>query len=193
VGFVTGVVDNDKIIEGSEISVGHVLVALGSSGLHSNGFSLVRRIILDDLQIDLHSKCDFADHSWGDELLTPTRIYAETIRVLVRDFNVKGMAHITGGGLVGNLPRIIPTGLKAVLDRRTWTAPPIFDFLQDHGRISDKEMLTTFNSGVGLVVCVTAEEADEVLSRLDALGEKAWIIGRVQARQEDEPAVEVVD
>ncbi len=192
VGFVTGVVDNDKIIEGSEIGLGNVLVALASSGLHSNGFSLVRRIILDGLKIDLNSKCDFADHTWGEELLTPTRIYAETIRVLVRDFNVKGMAHITGGGLLGNLPRIIPSGLKAVLDRKSWQAPPIFDFLQEHGRISDQEMLTTFNSGVGLVACVPAEEADEVLSRLEALGERAWIIGRVQTRLEDEPAVEIL-
>jgi phosphoribosylformylglycinamidine cyclo-ligase len=192
VGFVTGVVDNDKIIEGSEISVGNVLIGLASSGLHSNGYSLVRRIVLDELQIDLNSKCDFADHTWGEQLLAPTRIYAETVRVLVRDFNVKGMAHITGGGLLGNLPRIMPSGLKAVLDDGSWEVPPIFDFLQQHGRISDQEMLTTFNSGVGLVACVTAEDAEEVLNHLAALDEKAWIIGRVQARHEDEPAVEVV-
>jgi len=192
VGFVTGVVNNDRIIDGAEVSVGQVLIGLASSGLHSNGYSLVRKIILEDLQIDLTSKCDFADHTWGEELLTPTIIYAETVRILLRDFNIKGMAHITGGGLLGNLPRIMPQGLKAVIDRGSWEVPPIFDFLQEHGRISDDEMLTTFNSGVGLVVSVPAEEAEEALDRLSALEVKAWPIGRVQARQEDEAGVEVV-
>ena len=190
-GFVVGLVDNDKIIDGTAVGVGHKVIGLASSGLHSNGYSLVRKLLLDDLKMDLDSTPDFLERPLGEELLEPTRIYVETVRLLTRDFSISGMAHITGGGILDNLPRILPNGLMAVIDRSAWETPPIFTFMQEKGDISDEEMLTTFNSGLGLVVCLPEAEAEEALERLTALGEKAWLIGEIAARGRGKPVVEV--
>ena len=179
-GFVVGVVDRDKIIDGSEVSMGDKIIGLGSSGLHSNGYTLVRRIIFDDLGLDVAAP--FHDRTIGEELLTPTRIYVNIIHLLLRDFQIRGMAHITGGGLLENLPRVLPNECQAVIEKQAWPQPDIFPFLQKSSDIEELEMYRTFNMGVGMVLVVSSEIASEILERLTAMREPAWLIGEVRER-----------
>jgi phosphoribosylformylglycinamidine cyclo-ligase len=189
-GFSVGVVDNDKIIDGSTITKGDKIIGIASTGLHSNGFSLARKIIIETLKLDLSSQPEGFDAPLGETLLTPTRIYVKSILNLIRDFDVKGIAHITGGGLLENLPRILPHHCKAVIDRNSWDKPPIFELLRDGGNIPEEEMYRTFNYGVGMVLVVPAEESEDVLSRLAGLDEEAWVIGEI--KQSDTPVVELI-
>jgi len=178
-GFAVGVVDNDKIIDGSTITNGDQIIGIASTGLHSNGFSLARKIFLETLKLDLESQPNDLDQPLGTTLLTPTRIYVRSILNLMRDFNLKGIAHITGGGLLENIPRILPQQCKAVIKRDSWEKPVIFEMLRKGGNIAEDEMYRTFNYGIGMTLVVSANETEDILDRLSALGEKAQVIGEI--------------
>jgi phosphoribosylformylglycinamidine cyclo-ligase len=185
-GFVVGVVGRGQIIDGSDIAVGHRLVGVASSGLHSNGYSLVRKVLLERHGYALEDDIPELGSPLGEELLKPTRIYAETVLNLLRDFPLKGISHITGGGLTANVPRILPKSCQAVIHRLSWPVPPIFPFLQEKGNIPDEEMLRTFNNGIGLVLVVDEEMVADVLLRLQGLNEQGYVIGEIMARKNDE-------
>ena len=189
-GFVVGVAGNELLLDGSEIAVGYQLIGIGSSGLHSNGYSLVRKIFFDELKMPVDAHVDEFGRTLGEELLEPTRIYSTAITNLRRDFNIYGISHITGGGLIDNLPRILPKQCKAVIDTSKWTPPPIFQYLQRAGNIPTKDMMRTFNCGLGLVIVVSEQETSEVLLRLKAMGEIAYHIGSVEARDEKEAVIQ---
>ncbi len=191
-GFVVGLADNGELLDGSEIAVGHQLIGVASSGLHSNGYSLARKIFFDQLKMSVHDYVDEFGRTLGEELLEPTRIYSREISNMRRDFRVHGISHITGGGLVDNVPRILPRQCKVIINTSSWTPPPVFLFLQKAGNIRQTEMMRTFNNGLGLVMVVSEEEASEVLSRLKAMGESAYHIGSVESRQDDEDPIEFV-
>lgn len=178
-GFAVGVVDNDKIVDGSEIRVGHKLVGIASSGLHSNGYSLVRKICFDILKLKVSDYIDELGTTLGEALLTPTRIYTDIIRRLIKDLPVQGLAHITGGGIVENVLRIVPSSSAVEIFQGTWDVPPIFNFLQKAGNVENSEMWRTFNNGIGLIAIVPEEAAQDVVERVAGMNEKAYIIGRV--------------
>ena len=192
-GFAVGLVDNSQIIDGSTIRVGHRIIGLASSGLHSNGYSLARRIVFDKLGLKADSFVPELNRTIGDELLEPTRIYVETVLSLLRKYRVHGMAHITGGGFYDNISRILPGACKAVIRNGTWSVPPIFGFLQEKGGVSPLEMRHVFNYGIGFIVVVEASEADEVVSFLSAANAGAHIIGDIVPREPGGGAVEVLD
>ena len=188
-GFVVGLVDNEELLDGSEIAVGHKIIGIGSSGLHSNGYSLVRKIFFEGLKMSVEDYVEDFGRTLGEELLEPTRIYARTVSNLRRDFRIYGISHITGGGLIENPPRILSVRSKAVIDRSTWIPHPIFQYLQKAGQISDRDMMLTFNNGLGLLIVVNEEETDEILLRLKAMGETAYCIGTIESREEGEDPV----
>jgi phosphoribosylformylglycinamidine cyclo-ligase len=191
-GFAVGIVEDSQVIDGSGVTVGDKLIGIASSGLHSNGYSLVRKLLLDQLRMDLEKRVEEIGEVLGEELLRPTRIYVKTVLNLARDFNIVGIAHITGGGITGNLPRIIPKGCKAIVQKGAWDIPPIFSFLKEKGNISDEEMLRTFNNGVGMILIVRSREVDDILARLRSLGEKAFIIGEVGRAEREQEKIEFV-
>jgi phosphoribosylformylglycinamidine cyclo-ligase len=191
-GFAVGIVEDSQVIDGSGVTVGDKLIGIASSGLHSNGYSLVRKLLLDQLKMDLEKRVEEIGEVLGEELLRPTRIYVKTVLNLARDFNIVGIAHITGGGITGNLPRIIPKGCKAIVQKGAWDIPPIFSFLKEKGNISDEEMLRTFNNGVGMILIVRSREVDDILARLRSLGEKAFIIGEVGRAEREQEKIEFV-
>jgi phosphoribosylformylglycinamidine cyclo-ligase len=182
-GFAVGAVEKSKIIDGSTIAAGDVVLGLASSGIHSNGFSLVRKII-EVAQPDLDG--DFHGRKLADVLMEPTRIYVKPLLALMETVDIKGMVHITGGGLVENIPRVLQPQLTAVLDSSSWTMPPLFQWLQQHGGVADAEMHRVFNCGIGMVVIVAAEQADAALAQLQAAGETVSKVGVIRARQGDE-------
>ncbi len=192
-GFAVGVVDRDRIIDGSEVSVGDVLLGLASNGLHANGFSLVRKIILEELALDLEKEIPELGGVLGEELLRPTRIYVKAVlNLLHRGAPLKAMAHITGGGFYDNLSRVLPRGVRAVIEKSSWKRPPIFDFLKEHGRVSEEEMYRVFNCGIGFVLVVPEEGVEEVEAVCRGLGEKIYRLGVVEAAPEDSPKVVLV-
>ena len=178
-GFSVGVVDNSKIIDGTEIRVGHKLIGIASNGLHSNGYSLVRKICFEALKLKIDSQIEELGKSIGEELLTPTKIYAATIIGLLKDLPIHGIAHITGGGISDNIIRIVPQACSILIREESWDVPPIFSFLQQAGNISDREMFRTFNMGIGMVVVVPEHAAVDVIQRLEAMQEKAFLIGEI--------------
>jgi phosphoribosylformylglycinamidine cyclo-ligase len=179
-GFTVGVVDKKKIITGEKIQDGDVLIGLASSGIHSNGYSLVRKVLLQDAGLSLHETYGSLTRSLGEELVQPTRIYVKSILDVLKQINVKGMAHITGGGFIENIPRMLPEGLGTEIKKGTWSVLPIFDLLQEVGRIEEKEMYNIFNMGIGMVLAVSKEDVDTVLHVLTKNGEKASVIGKVK-------------
>ena len=191
-GFTVGVVDRDAIIDGSSIQVGEVLIGIASNGLHSNGYSLARRIISERLEGDLEAVVPGLDESLGDALLRPTRIYVKSILNLLRDFAIQGMAHITGGGLLENVPRILPRHCKAVIHKDAWPKPPLFEILREAGNLEEKELFRTFNYGIGMVLVVRKDDADDILSRLHGLNEQAYVIGEIAACDDASEQVELV-
>lgn len=191
-GFAVGIVEDAQLIDGSKVTVGDRLIGIASSGLHSNGYSLVRQILLDRHKMDLGKRVDEIGEVLGDELLRPTKIYVKTILNLVRDFNIGGIAHITGGGITDNLPRIVPKGYKAVVHRGTWEIPPIFTFLKEKGNIPDEEMLRTFNNGIGMILIVRTKETEDILGRLNSLGQKAFVIGEIEKTDREQGSIEFV-
>jgi phosphoribosylformylglycinamidine cyclo-ligase len=191
-GFAVGLVDNNQIIDGSTIHVGNHIIGMASSGLHSNGYSLVRRIILDQLKMQPDSFIHECNRTVAEELLEPTCIYVETVRKLLRQFQILGMAHITGGGLYDNIPRILPGACQAVIRKGTWEIPPIFDFLQDRGNISEEEMYHVFNRGIGYILIVESNESEEIIQLLSAMGQKAYLIGEIIPREEGSQPLRIV-
>ena len=181
-GFAVGAVEKDRIIDGKSIQAGDIVIGLASSGAHSNGYSLIRKII-DNNQIDLTS--DFNGRPLSDVIMAPTRIYAKSLLSLMQQLPVKGLAHITGGGLVENLPRILPDQTMAVLQQSSWDAPPLFQWLQQKGNVSDAEMARVFNCGIGMVLVTAPNHADDAIKLLRDCGETVWPIGEIQPRTAD--------
>jgi len=179
-GFAVGVVERAQLISGERIKKGDVLIGLGSTGLHSNGYSLARKILFDQATMTPESILPGFDASIGEALLTPTRIYVSTVLQLIKEFPIQGMAHITGGGLTGNIPRILPPEHVAVIDRKAWRVPPLFEHLQEFGAIASDEMYRVFNMGVGFVLIVPGEHVQGIVARATELGEKVFPIGHVR-------------
>ncbi len=178
-GFAVGLVDKDKIIDGSKISEGDVLLGLPSSGIHSNGYSLVRKLFFDKLSMEVDNYVDELGTTLGEALLTPTRIYVDVCRKLMDKFNIKGMVHMTGGGFYENIPRIIPKGLGVDVKLGSWDSLPIFNVIQKLGNVETEEMFKTFNMGIGMILVMSHEEAEDAVKYLGGIGEKAYIIGSV--------------
>lgn len=191
-GFVVGIADHDDLLEGTEIAVGHQLIGIGSSGLHSNGYSLVRKIFFEQLKMSINDYVEDFGRTLGEELLEPARIYARTISTLRKNFRIYGISHITGGGLIDNLPRILPKQCKAVIESSSWTPQPIFQYLQKAGNIPREDMLRTFNNGLGLVIVVNEKDCGEVLLHLKGIKETACRIGSVQSRANKESSVQFI-
>ena len=190
-GFSVGLVDNSQIIDGSTIRVGHRVIGLASSGLHSNGYSLARRIVFDKLGLKPDSFVPELNRTVGEELLEPTRIYVDTALSLLRKYRVHGMAHITGGGFYDNIKRILPGACKAVIRNGTWVVPPIFSFLREKGGVAPQEMCHVFNNGIGFIVVVEPSEAEDIVAFLKAVNTGAYIIGDIVPREPGADAVAV--
>ena len=188
-GFCVGVVDSEKLIDGSTISVNDRIIGVASSGLHSNGFSLARKILLDDAKLQVTDRVSGLAKTIGEELLEPTRIYVKPILNLLKNFNVKGLVHITGGGFYDNIPRIIPQSCRCIISGNSWEIPPIFQVMKEIGKVDEKEMFRVFNMGIGMMIVVPEKESEEVAHRLEVLGEKAYIIGTVEKREKDQALV----
>jgi phosphoribosylformylglycinamidine cyclo-ligase len=185
-GFCVGVVEKDSIIDGSRVRIGDQLIGIASSGPHSNGYSLIRKI-LETAEADLSEK--FAGATLGETLLAPTEIYVKPLLRLVKEFDVRAISHITGGGLLENIPRVLPANAKAVLDQNNWQQPEIFHWLKSNGNIESQEMYRTFNCGIGMVLCLPEEQASNTLSMLANSGLEAFQIGHIEKINGDEDAV----
>lgn len=188
-GFCVGVVEKSEIIDGSKVKTGDRLIALASSGPHSNGYSLIRKII-EVTHADLNTP--LATGTLADALMEPTRIYVKTLLKLIKESQVNALSHITGGGLLENIPRVLPKGAKAVIDTQSWEIPEVFRWIQKGGNVADREMYRTLNCGVGMVICVPEETVDQALALLSAEGESAWVIGHIAAANADEEQVELI-
>ncbi len=187
-GFCVGVVEKSEIIDGSKVKEGDTLIALTSSGPHSNGYSLIRKII-EVTNADLNQDC--GGKPLANALMEPTRIYVKSVLKLIKESNVNALAHITGGGLTENIPRVLPEGCKAVIDTKSWAFPPVFQWLQKGGNVDIREMYRTFNCGVGMVIAIPASEKDNALNILRAAGENAFVIGHIAKAVGDEHRVEL--
>lgn len=188
-GFGVGIVDSDKIIDGSRISAKDVLIGLHSSGVHSNGYSLVRKVLFDQEKLDIDAYIEDLGKTLAEELLTPTRIYVKSVMNILRSFEIRGIVHITGGGFIDNIPRVLPGRCCAVIRQGSWPVLPIFSFMQDLGRIEDFEMYRTFNMGIGMVLVVAEKDADDLMLRLKGLKEPASVIGYVRSLKKGEERV----
>lgn len=191
-GFAVGIVEKEKIVTGNDILPGDMLIGIASNGLHSNGFSLVRKVLLEHAGLKLEAFMPELGCTLGEELLKPTVIYVPLIVPLLQEFEVKGMAHITGGGLMLNLPRILPSGVKAVLKKTSFVTPAIFSLVQERGHIEEKEMFRTFNMGIGFVLVASPQNAAAVLGRIKGKGVMAWEIGYIEEKKENEDEVEII-
>jgi phosphoribosylformylglycinamidine cyclo-ligase len=179
-GFVVGVLEKKQIVDPNSIVPGDILVGIPSSGLHSNGYSLARKVLLERGRLKLSRRIPELGRKLGAELLEPTRIYATITRRLFADFDIKGAAHITGGGITGNLPRVLPPGRRAVIERGSWPAPPVFALIKKIGAVEQAEMDSTFNNGLGMILVVSTKQADGVVGTLKSMGEQAFIIGEIR-------------
>ena len=182
-GFAVGAVEKSKIITGKTIVPGDTVLGLASSGAHSNGYSLIRKLI-DVSGVDLNG--DFHGRTLGETILEPTRIYVKSMLKLMDSITVKGMAHITGGGLTENIPRILADDLTAIIDKHSWSMPPLFQWLQQAGNVEEREMHRTFNCGIGMAVVVAASDAERATQILREAGETVYAIGRIEQRQADQ-------
>lgn len=194
-GFCTGVVERDCVIDGRHIQIGDRVIGLASSGIHSNGYSLVRKVVFEAGQLAITDMVPELDKTVGEELLTPTRIYVKPVRQLVNHYPVKkrvirGLANVTGGGLPDNLGRILPPGKRAFLSRTAWPTPPVFRWLQRLGNVADAEMCRVFNMGVGFAVVCAPSFAESIVRQLEKEGVAAWVLGEIRA---GEPGVEFVE
>ncbi|MCL7489522.1 MAG: phosphoribosylformylglycinamidine cyclo-ligase [Desulfobulbaceae bacterium] len=183
-GFVVGIAERDSIIDGSDIRVGDKIIGLASSGLHSNGYSLVRKICFEELNLSVDQQIKELGCTLGEELLRPTRIYVESILKTLRHHKINGLVHNTGGGFLDNVPRILPAGCKAVIDPAAWPAPPVFTFLEKNGRVSREEMFRTFNMGIGMMALVNDDIVEDVIQQFEAFGEHPYVIGEIVAKSE---------
>lgn len=182
-GFSVGIVDNSKIVDGSEIHVGNKVIGIASSGLHSNGYSLARKICFDNLKLKIDDYVPDFGRTLGEELLTPTKIYSAAIYRISKGLPIRGLAHITGGGIEDNILRIIPKGCNIMMHKKSWDVPSVFPFLKKAGNISGKEMMRTFNNGIGMIAIVPENSAQEMLDQLNAMKEKGFIIGEIIERK----------
>ncbi|RIW33951.1 phosphoribosylformylglycinamidine cyclo-ligase [Bacillus salacetis] len=180
-GFAVGACEKSKIITGDEISEGNRLVGLASSGIHSNGYSLVRKLFFEDHSYELGTYLPQLESTLGDALLTPTRIYVKPVLEALKKFSIKGMSHITGGGFIENIPRMLPEGLGADIDSTKWKQPRLFSIMEELGSIPHQEMYNIFNMGIGFVIAVDASEAEEAVNFFNEIGEEAYLIGEVTA------------
>ena len=178
-GFVVGIVDKDKIIDGSKIKVGDAVIGIASSGVHSNGYSLVRKIFFEKLKLKPNDHVPEFDCTVGEELLKPTKIYVKSTLEIIKEFEIKGIAHITGGGFTDNIPRVLPKGVSVKINKGSWPILPVFKFMQEKRDIAEAEMFRTFNMGIGLVMVVNDKEKEKIMKRLESLGEKAYLIGEI--------------
>lgn len=180
-GFVVGVVDRTNILDGSGIKPGDCLIGLPSSGLHSNGYSLARKVLLEVAGYKVDAFLPELERTVGEEMLEPTRIYVKSILPLLAQYKILGLAHITGGGLTENIPRILPKGTSVLLKRSAWPVPPVFSLIQRIGRIEENEMLRTFNNGIGMVMAAPSDQAQDIINTLAKSGENSYLIGEVVA------------
>jgi len=188
-GFAVGVVEKSKIITGDNIKAGDVVLGMASNGAHSNGYSLVRKIIARS-QPDLNAKFD-GDRTLADCIMAPTRLYVKPLLSLIKQITIKGMAHITGGGITENIPRVLPDNVVAEIDSNTWEMPKLFSWLREGGNVEAQEMFRTFNCGIGMVVVVSAEDADVAVKHLQEAGETVSRIGVIRTRSGDEHQTQV--
>ncbi|MDX1810584.1 MAG: phosphoribosylformylglycinamidine cyclo-ligase, partial [Gammaproteobacteria bacterium] len=188
-GFCVGAVEKSEIIDGSTVQAGDCLLGLASSGPHSNGYSLIRKI-LETSGADL--KQAFADSTLGETLLEPTRIYVKSLLELQKSIKIKALSHITGGGFLENIPRVLPANTKAVIKADSWQWPPVFQWLQENGNVAKQEMYRTFNCGIGMVVCVAAADKDQAISLLEAAGETVYSLGTIEAGDSEQAFVEII-
>jgi phosphoribosylformylglycinamidine cyclo-ligase len=191
-GFAVGIVENTQLVDGSSVTVGDKLIGIASSGLHSNGYSLVRKILFDRHKMNLGEKVEELGEVLGEALLRPTKIYVRTVLNIVRDFNIGGIAHITGGGITGNLPRVIPKGCKAIVRKGSWNVPAIFAFLKEKGNLSEEEMFQTFNNGIGMILIVRPKEVEDVMDRLNSLGEESFVMGEIGKTEKEQEKIELI-
>ena len=179
-GFAVGVLEKNNIINPQAIVSGDILIGLPSSGLHSNGFALARKVLLERGRLKLRQRIPELGRTLGAELLQPTRIYAKVATQLFSRFTVKGAAHITGGGITGNLPRVLPPGRRAVIERSSWQVPPVFDLIQKIGGVAQAEMDSTFNNGLGMILVVGKKEVDKISAALKTIGERCFVVGEIR-------------
>ena len=184
-GFSVGVVDKDKIITGEKVKIGNKIIGIPSSGIHSNGYSLVRKVFFDKMAMDVSEYVEELGETLGEALLTPTKIYAKACDAVLPKFDVNGIVHITGGGFFENIPRILPEGTAVSIDVGAWKVPPIFSYIQKCGNIETKEMFSTYNMGVGMMMIADAADADAIVAALKDAGEEASVIGEIIDRKDE--------
>lgn len=180
-GFAVGIVDQEEIITGQEIEAGDLIIGLKSDGLHSNGFTLARAALFEKAAFEYTEEVEGLEKNLGEELLRPTKIYVKTVLALLEKYKIKGIAHITGGGLIENLPRILPAGLKAEIKKDSWQPQQIFRLIQEAGEIAEREMYRTFNMGIGMILVINKEDKEEILDELEKMGEEACLIGEINS------------
>jgi phosphoribosylformylglycinamidine cyclo-ligase len=192
-GFAVGIVEKNKLINGQQVQIGDVILGLGASGPHSNGYSLIRKIVSQEGDCFNKVLDDAHYATLGDILLTPTQIYVNTVLTLLKTINPHAIAHITGGGLIENIPRVLPDFTQAVINVQAWERPLIFKWLQAKGKITDDEMFRTFNCGIGLILCIPENEVKQAIELLTELDELVWQIGVVAESQQKEPVVKFIN
>lgn len=180
-GFAVGIADKSKLVTGQKIQAGDILLGISSNGIHSNGYSLVRKVLLEKGGYTLDSNIDQLGSTLGEELLRPTKIYVKPILNVLKNFEINGMAHITGGGFIENIPRMLPEGIGAEIDYGSWPIQPIFDLLEEIGELKREEMFNIFNMGIGMVMAIQEENLHDIINLLEEAGEKVFIIGRTIA------------
>lgn len=186
-GFTVGIVEKDKIIDGSNIKAGDVMIGLPSTGIHSNGYSLVRKLFFDKLKLSINDQVKALGSTVGEALITPTKIYVDQVLNVLESVSVNGMVHVTGGGFIENIPRVLPEGLGAKVSLGSWPELDVFKFIQSEGRIETREMYSTFNMGVGFIMIVKSDLVTETLELIESMNEKAYVIGEIT----DAPGVDL--
>lgn len=181
-GFCVGIAEKDELIDTNLIKEKDIIIGISSSGIHSNGYSLVRKVFFDMNSFKVDDYIEELGKTLGEELLTPTKIYIKTIKAL-KKFKIKGIAHITGGGFIDNIPRILKNNVSAKIDKNGWYIPPVFDLIKKMGKIDDKEMYRTFNMGIGMILVVDKNIADNVVAKINEIGEKAYVIGEIVQKE----------
>ena len=192
-GFSVGIVDKNKIITGDKVEAGQKIVGIASTGIHSNGYSLVRKVFFDKMGMDVHDYVEDLGETLGEALLRPTKIYAAACEAVLPNFDVKGIVHITGGGFYENIPRILPEETAVSINVGTWDVPPIFPYIKKCGNIDREEMFSTYNMGVGMMMVVDAADAEAVVEALRGAGEKAWVIGDIVERKDSDVIINYPD
>ena len=188
-GFCVGAVESEKLITGSSVSVNDRIIGLASSGLHSNGFSLARKVLLEKGKLGVNDKVSGLEKTIGLEMLEPTKIYVKPLLNIFKKFNIKGLVHITGGGFYDNIPRIIPQACRSIIKKGSWDIPPVFNVIKEIGNVEEKEMFRVFNMGIGMMIIVAEKECEEILEYFELMGEKAYQIGFIEMKEDNQEQV----